>query len=64
MCSSDLVLCRNILPLGRFLQKHFTAGLFSIEILYYWAISYNVLFNHADVSAVGIAHGPLLSIPT
>ena len=42
---------------------YFTAGLFSAETLYCWVISYNMFFNRADVSAVGIVHGPLLSVP-
>ena len=63
------ILCRNIsqlgrLPLGCFLQKHFTTGLFSAEIFYCWAISYNVYFYYIDVSIVETAHGPLLLIPT
>ena len=63
------VLCRNISPLGRLLlghfpRKHFTAGLFSAEILYCWTISYRVYFYHIDVSIVETTHGPLLSILT
>ena len=31
------IFCRNILPLGYFLQKHFTTRLFSTETFYRWA---------------------------
>ena len=44
------------------LQKHFTVGLFSAKTLYRWAISYSMLFNHVDVSVVGIVYGSFLSV--
>ena len=52
-----------ILLLDYFLQKHLTTGSFFAETFYYWVISYNMLFNRADVSAVGIVYGLLLSVP-
>ena len=52
-----------ILLLDYFLQKHLTAGSFFAETFYYWVISYIMLFNCADVSAVGIVYGLLLSVP-
>ena len=52
-----------ILPLGYFLQKHITAGSFSVETFYYWIVSYSILFNHANMSTVGIVFGLLLLVP-
>ena len=51
------------LPLGYFLQKHLTVGSFSTETFYCWVISYGMLFNCVNVSAVGIVYGLILSIP-
>ena len=48
----QVVFCRNILLLGYFLQKHFTARLF-LTVCF---------FNRANVSAVGIVYGLLLSV--
>ena len=56
------IFCRNILPLDCFLQKYFTARLFSAETLYCWVISYSMFFNRADMSAVRIVYGLLLSV--
>ena len=44
-------------------SSYFTAGSFSAETFYYWVISYSMLFNCVDVSAVGIDYGLLLSVP-
>ena len=43
---AELFFCRNILLLGYFFAETF----------YRWAISYNMLFNHVDVFAVGIVY--------
>ena len=51
---AELFFYRNILPLGYFF----------VETFYCWAISYSMLFNHVDVSAVGIVYGPFLSVST
>ena len=52
--TARLFYCRNILPLG-----YFTA-----EAFYCWAISYSMLFNHANVFVVGIVYGSFLSVST
>ena len=59
---AEPIYCRNTLLLGYFLQKHLSARSFSAETFYCWVISYKMLFNCADVSAVGIVYGSFLSI--